>query len=606
LRDLLTIDPADPQAPAGLRAFRDNIRAYNSALQMASSGMRLENPRGGISMIAIKGAVHHLLGPLLPTEGDRPQFAQLYIIDNAESQLQARLQAMGREGGSALDQATLRELQQMLLDSNTYVRRFQQVMDLPEAELAQYEIVLRADGTVDRRRYNAPTGHGQSEVAGFMPGEAQGPRREVKVRARGGGLTRISDLHLAYDPLHFVLFHPRGERGWDTGLTYSPGGGRGGRGGGRGAAAFVEGEAEQGGGDEQQGGRRGRGSRGPNTRITMQHYAAYFMNDRQPPGNALFVYGRRLYQEWLVDQYCKVESDRLRWVDTHQDSIRADVYRGLADALQGDVENATELGRRVVLPSSFIGGPRMMQQLYQDSMAIVRAHGKPDLFITVTCNPKWPEILEELLPGQQPNDRPDLIDRVFRLKLESILKDLMKEQVMGRVVGKIHVIEFQKRGLPHAHILVILAPEDKPRCPADYDCIVCAELPDKDTQPTLYSVVTSCMLHGPCGSAYPHSPCMEDGHCSKGYPKSFVEETVDGNGSYPVYRRREDGRTHSGRDGFQFDNRWVVPYNPAEACVLPWAAVCGFFTCGKQGGVEGVGVRRLSRGGRGWSFGCVH
>lgn len=34
---------------------------------------------------------------------------------------------------------------------------------------------------------------------------------------------------------------------------------------------------------------------------------------------------------------------------------------------------------------------------YQDTMAIVRALGKPDLFITITCNPKWCEITELLL-----------------------------------------------------------------------------------------------------------------------------------------------------------------------------------------------------------------
>jgi hypothetical protein len=162
LRDLLTMEPDDPEAPVGLRAFRDNIRAYNSALQMASSGMHMANPPTGVSMVAIRGAVHHLLGPLLPAEGGQPQFAELYIIDNADNQLQARLQAMARGGQrSALDRETLRELQHMLTSSNTYVRSFKQVMDMPEGEVAQYEIVLRADGCVDRRRYNAPTGAGQ-------------------------------------------------------------------------------------------------------------------------------------------------------------------------------------------------------------------------------------------------------------------------------------------------------------------------------------------------------------------------------------------------------------------------------------------------------------
>lgn len=54
------------------------------------------------------------------------------------------------------------------------------------------------------------------------------------------------------------------------------------------------------------------------------------------------------------------------------------------------------MGRRVILSASFTCSPRQMQQLYQDSMAIVRCCGKPDLFITFTCNLNWPKIQQEL------------------------------------------------------------------------------------------------------------------------------------------------------------------------------------------------------------------
>jgi len=38
-----------------------------------------------------------------------------------------------------------------------------------------------------------------------------------------------------------------------------------------------------------------------------------------------------------------------------------------------------------------------MYQLFQDSMAICRFCQKPDLFITMTANPNWPEIQDALL-----------------------------------------------------------------------------------------------------------------------------------------------------------------------------------------------------------------
>ena len=77
--------------------------------------------------------------------------------------------------------------------------------------------------------------------------------------------------------------------------------------------------------------------------------------------------------------------------------------------------------------------------------------------------------MAELLPHQQPSDRPDLLARVFRLKLKVLLEDLLKFHVLGRPQASMYVIEFQKRGLPHAHILIILAPEDKLNSPDDYD-----------------------------------------------------------------------------------------------------------------------------------------
>jgi multidrug resistance efflux pump len=118
-------------------------------------------------MIAIRGVVHHLLGPLAPLQGSPHQFAQLYIIDNADAQDAARFAALS-QGNVDLDRHTLHELQQMLLGSNVYVQRFLQAMDLPPQDLANCEIVIHVDGNVDRRRYNAPT---SNEVASLMPSE---------------------------------------------------------------------------------------------------------------------------------------------------------------------------------------------------------------------------------------------------------------------------------------------------------------------------------------------------------------------------------------------------------------------------------------------------
>jgi hypothetical protein len=155
------------------------------------------------------------------------------------------------------------------------------------------------------------------------------------------------------------------------------------------------------------------------------------------------------------------------------------------------------------------------------------------------------------------------VARVFALKLKALLKDLTEEGVLGAVVAFCWTIEFQKRGLPHAHILLVMRPEDKPRTPADVDRVVSAELPDDSDpqQADLFETVSSLLMHGPCGPLAPNKPCMnEQGVCSKGFPKEFAAETCLPRDEYPVYRRRDDGRCVE-KNGMVLDNRWVVPYN---------------------------------------------
>ncbi|XP_034905294.1 uncharacterized protein [Populus alba] len=64
-------------------------------------------------------------------------------------------------------------------------------------------------------------------------------------------------------------------------------------------------------------------------------------------------------------------------------------------------------------------------------------------------------------------------------------------------------VEFQKRGLPHTHLLVWLAPEFKFRSPEDVDSIISAEIPDKHQDPICFEIVSKFMMHGPCGAANP-------------------------------------------------------------------------------------------------------
>ncbi|XP_056697701.1 uncharacterized protein [Spinacia oleracea] len=182
----------------------------------------------------------------------------------------------------------------------------------------------------------------------------------------------------------------------------------------------------------------------------------------------------------------------------------------------------------------------------------------------MTCNPSWREIVEELLPGQTSQDRPDLITRIFHAKFEEFKSDVVDKSALGKVVAYVYVIEFQKRGLPHVHMLLILDENDKPRSPEEYDKIVRAEIPDRDEEPQLYDAVLKHMIHNPCGAGHRNSSCMENGVCKRKFPKPFSASTIQGDNSYPIYRRRGDLPAvplHENSTTY-VDNSWVVPYNP--------------------------------------------
>ncbi|XP_071904281.1 uncharacterized protein [Coffea arabica] len=173
--------------------------------------------------------------------------------------------------------------------------------------------------------------------------------------------------------------------------------------------------------------------------------------------------------------------------------------------------------KRVILPTSFIGGPRDMKKRYLDAMSLVQKFGKPDLFITMTCNQSWPEIKENMLESHEVQNRPDLIARVFHAKLEIMKQELFKKQIFGEVAAYTYVIEFQKRGLPHAHFLIILKPAFKLYTIEDYDRIVSAEIPDEAQSEHLFRMVKKHMMHGPCDDFAKSLKCTY-----KEFPEHFV------------------------------------------------------------------------------------
>ncbi|XP_076898135.1 uncharacterized protein LOC143551628 [Bidens hawaiensis] len=478
--------------------FLKNIRRYNSMFAFTSMGGKVDSSinRGNAPFVfRISSQNYHSIGSLLPENGSKPKFSQVYIYDT-ENEVSNRqcLFRMARD-------------------------RFQ---ENPHANLKLRLIGRRQQ---DGRTYNLPS---SSEVAALIVGDIGNIEpRDIIVETKTGSLKHISELHPSYVPLQYPLFYIYGDDCYRVDIPH------------RDFRSLQK-------------------SKRPN--YTMREFFAYIIQDR-PNIFSLPLNGRRLFQQQLVDIYTMIETEKLNYIRKKQKVLRCESYENIHNLKNTKNQDMSRVGQRVILPSSFTGGSRYMMQNYLDAMAICRWYGYPDFFITITCNPKWPEVKRFLNSTTiNPEDRPDIMCRLFKVKLDAIIKDLKKDEVLGKVQAVVYTVEFQKRGLPHAHICLFMHADHKLPTVDHIDPFISAEIPDKKEDHELYSLVSEFMMHGPCGYDNMNCSCMINRRCSKKFPKKFTpHNSIDSNG-YPIYRRRDSGCTVK-KSAVDLDNRSVVPYN---------------------------------------------
>ncbi|XP_039601724.1 LOW QUALITY PROTEIN: uncharacterized protein LOC120523984 [Polypterus senegalus] len=429
---------------------------------------------------------------------------------------------MGMLENSGCLPSLMNDLASLLHEINPYVAAYRMMRDFESEKTQSAAIAGRVPQDVHMWIHQDTA----NEVAiVFKTRDGEPPfEQDICVHPKDGHMHNISILSQHADPMTYPLLFPYGDRGWvkDTPL-------------------------------------QGHGKRKHITHLQYYSYRLATRDDFHP-----ILSAGKLFQQYSVDAYVKIEGNRLQYYQIHpQIQLRSDLYSGLMDHLNYLTANeGVKPGTICILPSTFQGSPRAQQQNFQDAMAIVRKFGKPDIFLTFTCNSQWTEIQRNLKNGEQAHDRLDLVARVFQLKLKGLMRDLLVNKVLGCAVAHVYVIEFQKRGLPHCDLVLILANDDKPKTADVIDNIVCAEIPDPHSNPRLYQIVKNNMVHGPCGIDFNmESPCMNENHeCTKGYPKDFSVAIRDNVSGYPIYRRRQDG-TNMNVGNYQIDNRWIVPCN---------------------------------------------
>ncbi|XP_021985085.1 uncharacterized protein LOC110880993 [Helianthus annuus] len=269
----------------------------------------------------------------------------------------------------------------------------------------------RANWSKDGRTYNLPT---SSEVAALIVGDIEDAldNRDVVVESKKDGLQRISELHPSYLALQYPLFFPFGEDGYRIDILH----------------------------------REGRAStKKKESKCSMREYFAYHVQDRVNHFS-LILNAQRLLQQFLVDVYTMIESEQLLFIRLQQNNLRSETYENLSKLQQNGNPDMSNIGTHLLLPSSFTCGSRYMRENYYDAMAICKWFGYPDFFITITCNPKWPEIKRILKDKNiNPEDRPDILCRLFKIKLDAIMKDLREKSLVRNASAVLYTIEFQKR-----------------------------------------------------------------------------------------------------------------------------------------------------------------
>ncbi|XP_073299982.1 uncharacterized protein [Primulina huaijiensis] len=275
------------------RHFRQFIRTYNRVFSFASMGVNLdESLATGTHVIytfRAHGSIYHSIGSLLPNENCRPTYMRMWIVDT-DHDIDNRLHE-----NPELRRELLLKIQNILDQHNPFVHVFRQIgkcQDIPNCR-----IIIRQQKP-NEHQYSLPT---TSQVAAVIVDNEFKETlrgRDITIQGIGGNLISIQDKVGYYDPLQYPLLLPYGTYGWDINSRNING-----------------------------------------TRLTCLNYYAHMLQIREN-SPSLLLRGGRLLQQYVVDNYVKIETQRLRWISSNQRDMRSELYQRLQDCLHGGENNA--------------------------------------------------------------------------------------------------------------------------------------------------------------------------------------------------------------------------------------------------------------------------
>ena len=280
---VLTPFPAPPQPLLELfigqsndaKIFRKNARPINNAVCLTSLKNHWQPRDGWQPSIIFQGRIQTWVGPLIPSDGQNPKFAQLYVHDPSLESTTRFNNMVLPTNISVQERTVLQELLQRIQDclheTNPFIQDFIQVMEIPDEEIGNGVLIIcaKAPAGEHARLYNAQTN--LKEVSILTNSQSH----DLVLQKRGGGLQTVSDLNPNSMPLHFTLLFPEGTKGWDQ------------------YEKHVDGKR----------------------RVTPKEFFTYHLNirGRDGPNKDYLHMAGKLFQEWICMAWVTIENQRLEY-----------------------------------------------------------------------------------------------------------------------------------------------------------------------------------------------------------------------------------------------------------------------------------------------------
>uniref|UniRef100_A0A0N5BB77 Helitron_like_N domain-containing protein n=1 Tax=Strongyloides papillosus TaxID=174720 RepID=A0A0N5BB77_STREA len=385
--------------------FKKHCRRINNKFAFASyTGQQRDFKTSGPPTFVLHGEAKRVINTAVPENKDNLSYGQLYFYEpdvaedirneNASAFNEISIISNLTHIISKINMLKINMLALSYKHFGDYIREQEIKHKNEKKAVTMYKLVLRPPANKNDRVRNLPE---VTEIAAiFQSEDGEVPDYNVLLCNKTGKLETLSHYSPLKDPATYPLFFPTGAFGWKEKTTY----------------------------------KKGNEQRSLTKLVYYQNLIAV-----RPSFNPLH-HGGLLFQLFVVDAYTAIERDRLNYVIKLNKELKQKNNKQIEDLLEdyliGDEDNeeAAKKSERIKLFSSYIGSRRFMHLGYQDGMAIVRKFGKPDFFITMTTNPNWREITENLYPGQLPNDRHDLIARVFKHKSDALIHDLKEYKII--------------------------------------------------------------------------------------------------------------------------------------------------------------------------------